>query len=507
MLKLSDLARRPDFTIGPVLVSPSRRLVEGPQGKASLEPLVMQVFLMLIDAKGSVVTRDEIFNQVWGGTMVGDDSLNRAIGRVRRIASETCPGLFEVETIPRTGYRLLGEAVASGNAEIGPEGRPGQFPRRAVMGGAAAVAGVAATGLWWWSTDREKRRFDEAMAQGEAALDYGDPDNASAAYFQRALAIRPKDARAQGLFAYSRALGADDRPSGGPGVTVEEAEAAARAALQTDPREPNARLAQILIQRSTLDLAVNEDRLRSVLADDPDNVEAMRNLWNLLQCAGRSREALGLVERAISLKPLAAINNYPMAQLLWIVGRNAEADRVIDRAIQYWPAHRFVRFARFIILAFTGRERAALAMISDPKTAPQNYTPEAIALWRVSLAALEDRSPQKVAVARSANVDAVKERPKLSSQAVMTLSALGELDAAFDVADTLLLFRSPSDLQSSQRQRLGKSIAWIFAPWLFTPPLAPLRADPRFATLCDGIGLTDYWRRRGVRPDYLLART
>ena len=38
--------------------------------------------------------------------------------------------------------------------------------------------------------------------------------------------------------------------------------------------------------------------------------------------------------------------------------------------------------------------------------------------------------------------------------------------------------------------------------WLFTPPVANMRADPRFLKLCDDFGLTAYWRARGVRPDY-----
>ena len=86
MLKLSDLARRSDVQIGPLLVSPSRRLVEGPEGRTHLEPLIMQVFLLLLDAEGKVVTRNELFDQCWGGVVVGDDSLNRAIARVRRRA-------------------------------------------------------------------------------------------------------------------------------------------------------------------------------------------------------------------------------------------------------------------------------------------------------------------------------------------------------------------------------------------------------------------------------------
>src|SRR5690349_4637407 len=116
MLKVADLAGRPDFTAGPLQVSPARRLIEGPAGRAQVEPIVMKVFLLLLDAAGSVVTRDELFGHAWGGVFVGDDSLNRAITRVRKIASQTAPGLFEVETIPRTGYRLTGNIMAAAPA-------------------------------------------------------------------------------------------------------------------------------------------------------------------------------------------------------------------------------------------------------------------------------------------------------------------------------------------------------------------------------------------------------
>ena len=81
MLRLSDLALRPEFEVGPVLVSPARRLIQGPGGEVHVEPLIMLVFLMLLDARGQVVTRTDLFEQCWGGVYVGDDSLNRAIAK------------------------------------------------------------------------------------------------------------------------------------------------------------------------------------------------------------------------------------------------------------------------------------------------------------------------------------------------------------------------------------------------------------------------------------------
>jgi DNA-binding winged helix-turn-helix (wHTH) protein/tetratricopeptide (TPR) repeat protein len=504
MLKLSDLALRPDLQLGPMLVSPSRRLVEGPGGHAHVEPLIMQVFLLLLDAGGKVVTRTQLFDQCWGGVIVGDDSLNRVIAKVRRTGAQVAPGLFEIETIPRTGYRLTGEILQhfNGQAETipGKAATPRWMSRRMIIGAGAATA-AALGGLGLWSIrSRENGRFNELMRRGEERLSYGDSSANSSQYFERAVAMRPDHARAQGLFAYAQAMRASYAPE--PGNAFQVADGAARAALALDPKESNARLALTILQRSSLDFAGTEDRLRDILQTAPANIAAMRQLWNLLQCVGRSRDALALVERAIEIEPFGASNHFPRAQLLWILGSTAEADRVIDQAMQYWPAHRFVRFARFTIFAFTDRPRAALAMLESRETAPQQYSPEAIALWRISLAALDLRTPASIEAARDTNLDAAMRNPLLSSQAVLTLSALGEIDAAFQIANALFVVPS-----SRGNGPPAKSTAWRFTPWLFTPPTKALRKDPRFVPLCNESGLTEYWAKRGIKPDYQLGIT
>lgn len=492
-----------------MLVSPSRRLVEGPGGHASLEPLIMQVLLLLFDAKGGVVTRTELFDQVWGGVMVGDDSLNRAIAKVRRIGADVAPGLFEIETIPRTGYRLVEDIDPPKEASGERPSDPRKVSRRTIVGGALAVAGVGSLGVWSVRSN-DDQRFKTFIDGAEQSLDYGSPlpsDNAIK-YLQPAVAMRPGNARAQGLLALTQSLAAEFGDPQEAGIAAQRAERAARTALARDPNEVNARLALTLLERSMLDLATNEDRLRAILATAPENTFAMRLLWGLLQTVGRSHDSFALVERAIALRPLAAANNFPMAQLLWILGRTAEADRVIDRAMQLWPAHPWVRNARFSIYAYTGRPRAALAMLDDDTTRPQNFTPAGISAWRVSLAALDQPSPTTIAAARTANLQMVRQIPTLASQAIVVLSALEEVDAAFEIANEFLLFqpRIGSRSQPKSARPPVKSTAWRFTPWLFIPPVAAMRADRRFDVLCDGIGLTEYWRKRGVGPDAFQMR-
>jgi DNA-binding winged helix-turn-helix (wHTH) protein/tetratricopeptide (TPR) repeat protein len=497
----ASLASLPDFRIGEVAISPSRRIVSGLSGQQDVEPRVMQVLVALAQADGAVVTRNSLFDRCWGGTYVGDDSLNRTIAALRRVVAEVAPGTFEIETIPRTGYRLVGEAPSLPGA-VAPA-RPPLFARRIVLGGTLAV-GLGGLGLLW-ANQREQRNFNALLTKGEDVLDYGDPAIDATPYFRRAMALQPGSAKAAGLYAFSRALGAEYDQPGDPAALV-DAERAVADALAVDPREPDARLALSLLQRSTLDLATNEERLRQILAVDPQNIRAMRQLWDLLQCVGRSHDALSLVERALAIKPLAAASNFPRAQLLWILGRTAEADRVIDRAMQYWPSHRFVRFARFMIFATTDRPRAALAMLDGKNTAPQAFPPEAIALWRIALAALDQPTPARIATARSATVAAARANLGLASHAVIILSAIGEVDAAFEVANELFVIvgRNPNRGRNGPKATPGTSIAWRFAPWLFIPPTATLRADARFDALCEGIGLTDYWHKRNIVPDYRL---
>ncbi|HEX2624022.1 MAG TPA: winged helix-turn-helix domain-containing protein [Sphingomicrobium sp.] len=512
MLRPSDLSNHSDFRLGSLEVSPSTRRVQRDDSHVTLEPRMMQVLVLLARTPNQVVTRETLFEEIWGGAMVGDDSINRAIAGVRR-AIELDAANLALETIPRTGYRLkVGETGSGDVVVVAPSDAP-RFPRRAVVGGGVIAAGALGAGLWWNRT-RSDREFEGLIERSEEMLLYGDPSRNPSDLLQRAVALRPESAHAAGLLAYALATRTNDQrraasalPAANPlsraGDELDSADSAARAALALDPTEPNARLAQTFVHQTSLDFLETENSLRDILKTAPNNVHVMKNYWNLLQCVGRSRDALKLVERALAIAPLAASVHYPWAQLLWITGREAEADRVIYQALQYWPAHRFVRFARFMILAFTGRPRAALAMIEDRDTAPQNFTPEMMRLWSVSLTALDRRTAANIAAAVDANMSAARADLNLTSYAAMALSALGKVDAAFELTNAL--FVVPDARSSTPGSTPGGSTAWRFAPWLFTPPIAALRADERFGPLCNTIGLTDYWEKRGVRPDFSTA--
>src|SRR5437764_9620395 len=199
LLTTADLAAREDFTLGGVIVSPSPRALRGPAGAENIEPRVMQVLVLLAEGAEQVVTRETLFNRCWGGVYVGDDSLNRAVAAVRR-AVAVVGGRFEVETIPRTGYRLV-VPHAESDFDVQPQPGRARLSRRTALAGAVAAAVAGAPAPWWTFRSSPDRRFDALMARGQEAMRKGAPVASTTQIFKEALSIRPNSARAWGLFA------------------------------------------------------------------------------------------------------------------------------------------------------------------------------------------------------------------------------------------------------------------------------------------------------------------
>ena len=511
MLKLSDLTLRPDFQIGPMLVSPARRRVEGPGGTVHVEPLIMQVFLLLLDARGQVVARNELFDQVWGGVMVGDDSLNRAIAKVRRIGEEAAPGLFDIETIPRTGYRLRGDILDS-EVRVGGAGEPSpsRISRRMVITGGVAAAGGAA-GLWWIARDRTDPRVAGLLDGGKRVMREAWPGSEADGVdlIRQATQLDPGNDGAWGLLALALRNVIEQAPPSETAAAVLECESAARRALAINPKEGNALTALAMMRPEFGNWFEAEASLSHVLRVAPNNLAAMAHLGLLFQSVGRTMDSGTLNDRIVVLDPLSPIYQFRRAMRLWILGRIAEADQTIDRALQLWPRHPAVWNARIVIFAFTGRAEAAERFLDDIQIRPSTHKQATEDIWRISLRALGSGVRTDVDAAVAAHIKAVPQSGGSAILAVMVLSALGKLDTAFDVADGFLLRRGPliGTLWTGKNQMPVNDVNWRRTMNLFTPATAAMRSDPRFERLCDGIGMTAYWRKRGIWPDPMFRLT
>jgi TolB-like protein/tetratricopeptide (TPR) repeat protein len=93
-----------------------------------LDPKVMQVFVALLKADRRLLTRADLNFSCWD-RVVGDDSLNRVLSRLRKTAAGIGNGVFSIETVKRIGFRLVRTEKSSGSGRwIGDRLRAGRLP-------------------------------------------------------------------------------------------------------------------------------------------------------------------------------------------------------------------------------------------------------------------------------------------------------------------------------------------------------------------------------------------
>ncbi len=95
------------FSVADWMVDPSTLRIQKGASEVKLEPKVMAVLQLLTAKQGEVVSRQELEEQVWAGTVVGYDAISNAIIKLRKAFDDDAQNPEIIETIPKTGYRLI----------------------------------------------------------------------------------------------------------------------------------------------------------------------------------------------------------------------------------------------------------------------------------------------------------------------------------------------------------------------------------------------------------------
>lgn len=101
------------FFVGDWQVDPSTLRIRRQADEIRLEPKVMDVLIYLSEHAGQVVSREQLENSVWQGTIVGYDALTSTIIKLRKALRDDSRSPRYIETIPKKGYRLLAETQSA----------------------------------------------------------------------------------------------------------------------------------------------------------------------------------------------------------------------------------------------------------------------------------------------------------------------------------------------------------------------------------------------------------
>ncbi|MEA2465573.1 MAG: eukaryotic-like serine/threonine-protein kinase [Acidobacteriota bacterium] len=87
-----------------------------------LTPKAFSVLQCLVERRGRLVTKDELYNAVWPGVFVGDAVLKVCVLEVRRVLADDAKAPRYIETVHRRGYRFIAPVTEA--PESRRDGRP-----------------------------------------------------------------------------------------------------------------------------------------------------------------------------------------------------------------------------------------------------------------------------------------------------------------------------------------------------------------------------------------------
>ncbi|HET7112473.1 MAG TPA: winged helix-turn-helix domain-containing protein, partial [Pyrinomonadaceae bacterium] len=74
-----------------------------------LTPKVFDILITLVENRGQVVAKDDLMKRVWPSTYVEEGNLTQNISLLRKALGESPGGVQFIETVPRRGYRFVGD--------------------------------------------------------------------------------------------------------------------------------------------------------------------------------------------------------------------------------------------------------------------------------------------------------------------------------------------------------------------------------------------------------------
>ena len=121
-----------------------------------VEPQVFDVLTQLVGNHQRCVTKEELFDSVWGGRFVGEAALTSRIKAARRALGDDGESQRYIRTVRGRGYQFVGTVVDDAPAAI-PAEEP-ELPEEPPPRGSTSRSAARPTGCGWRTRWRGRGR-------------------------------------------------------------------------------------------------------------------------------------------------------------------------------------------------------------------------------------------------------------------------------------------------------------------------------------------------------------
>ena len=325
----------------------------------------------------------------------------------------------------------------------------------------------------------------KALLQGgtaglEGVTELQDFENA-----QRLATLAPSSPMAQTQLAFNTAFALDQIPRDERAHAVVAARQAAAGAIELAPEYGGGYIPWCLLHSEVRRIEC-ENRLRAGIRADPD--QAFDNFFLallVLYPAGRNDEALEFARASLAHDQYMPFKIGLMLRLLELSAATKDAETLYAQSSRWWPQNETIDWFRLIGMVQRG-DFSAAGKFQAQTNAPGEASPVLAAITSKSLPAV------RTACSPAKEVEA--------AVCMLGLASLGDVDAAYRLADTVFASRVGRTPAEEERIWLDRP-APVPVSFLTSAAAAPLRGDPRYVALAARLGLLSYWRS-GRPPDF-----
>jgi DNA-binding winged helix-turn-helix (wHTH) protein/tetratricopeptide (TPR) repeat protein/TolB-like protein len=143
----------PGYAFGPFRLFPARRLLLRGETAVTLTPKAFDTLVALVERREHVVSREELLDHLWPGLAVEEGNLTQQVFLLRKALDDSGGGEAYIATVPRRGYRFVGDVtVLQPATDHSPRPLIDQprSPRRPRTWRLGLVAAAVVAAWWWW---------------------------------------------------------------------------------------------------------------------------------------------------------------------------------------------------------------------------------------------------------------------------------------------------------------------------------------------------------------------
>ncbi len=364
----------------------------------SLTPKTVETLIALVRSKGELLNKDELLKTIWPDRLVDESNLTQNIYLLRKTLGKAPDGKDYIETVPRRGYRFVGELrPTAGAPQTNSSGQPALPVGRSrwlwLVGVVLMASGVAG----YFALSRTVRSSgaknpvpaSEAYQKGRYFAGKGTTSalEQSIQQFEEALRADPNSAPAYAALSQSYAALSShyDAQALTPNEALAKAKTAAIKAVELDDSLAESHTALAVVdQRYELDWSAAEKQYRRAIELNPNYAVARQQHSSLLAASGRTAAAKSELLRAQQLDPHSLAIAKDLGELLFYERNYDQAIEQFRSAIAIDPTDlQAIATRRALGWAYElrGMHEQALAEFIEASRA-QNAGPERLSAFR-----------------------------------------------------------------------------------------------------------------------------